>query len=385
MIEFKAECGHTVRARDEDAGGTVRCSYCGRNAAVPDNANRDLDFLFAEVQQPAQEGGGRKRRRKARKEAAAARPKRPGEFNPFAVILRLVYAAALIMIVVVVARKFVIPMFDSQKYAARLSGTGPGAKTAAAKEDAAHKSQPRGPGYICEPRPAGLYVASTPPGAKVFCVDESRAPTSGRIHQVSGCLTGTTPGGFPRAGDGNYVVEVVFPWNDRNLTDSSLSNYQKYMELRKKLRDASSEQRKQLLDDYFLPDEASAFFVDQADDQIYLVRQYRGVSVRGSRSAGVRSVFLPKLFSGADAKKFQLEPLMTGYIPDTKCYEFDERHVRSELGFYDVAEADQPWVLTGLSRIGAIPCMTTDRRLVMFKIDVHTGALGTPEIHRSPR
>jgi translation initiation factor IF-2 len=35
MIEFKAECGHTVRAKNEDAGQAVRCSYCGKAAKVP--------------------------------------------------------------------------------------------------------------------------------------------------------------------------------------------------------------------------------------------------------------------------------------------------------------------------------------------------------------
>ena len=61
MIEFKAECGHTVRARDEDAGGVIRCSYCGRNAKVPDNLDSDLDFLFQDLDQSAQPVAERRR------------------------------------------------------------------------------------------------------------------------------------------------------------------------------------------------------------------------------------------------------------------------------------------------------------------------------------
>ena len=37
MIEFKAECGHTIRAKDEDVGKVVRCAYCGREAQVPED------------------------------------------------------------------------------------------------------------------------------------------------------------------------------------------------------------------------------------------------------------------------------------------------------------------------------------------------------------
>ncbi len=80
MIEFKADCGHTVRARDEDGGGVVRCSYCGKPAPVPENNADDLDFLFTDVEQDGTDGKPGKKRR-GRTARAPKRKKAPGEFN----------------------------------------------------------------------------------------------------------------------------------------------------------------------------------------------------------------------------------------------------------------------------------------------------------------
>jgi len=379
MIEFKAECGHTVRARDEDAGGVVRCSYCGRNAGVPESASADLDFLFNEVQPPAEPGAaGRRGKRRKGKPLFARKKRTPGEFNPFAVVLRLCYAAALITIVVVVAKMFVIPMLDPQKRAQMFRGVSPTAPPSK-RDDVSSKTQERsrGPGLIRDTRVTGLYVGSMPMGAAVYCVDESKAPASGRIHQVPGCIQLRTNGECPHPADGSYIVEVAFPWNDPNL-----NTYPNYFEFRKQLEPASHEQRKRLVDEYFIPDEAAAVLVDQAEDQIYIVRQYRGVTVRQGQSKGVRALFLPRI-RGTQPRTFALEPLVTGYIPNVKNYQFDEKHVRNELAYYGVAEADQPFVLEALSRIGLIPYMTADRRVRLFKIGIQDGAFATRVIREA--
>ena len=47
MIEFPAACGHTVRARNEDAGKKIHCAYCGRKTTVP--AAGDLGSVLAET------------------------------------------------------------------------------------------------------------------------------------------------------------------------------------------------------------------------------------------------------------------------------------------------------------------------------------------------
>ena len=102
MIEFKADCGHTVRAKDENAGGVVRCSYCGKETQVPESGGDELDFLFRDLEQG--EEVSRKARRKRRKAGgpptSGGARRRP--FDPFAVVLRLCYAAGLIVIVIVI-------------------------------------------------------------------------------------------------------------------------------------------------------------------------------------------------------------------------------------------------------------------------------------------
>jgi hypothetical protein len=377
MIEFKAECGHTVRARDEDAGGVVRCSYCGRNANVPVSGENTLDFLYAEVEKSADPGGKpRRRRRRHAHPQAAPRQHRPGEINPFAIVLRMCYAAALIIILWVVGSRFVVPMFDSDKRAKILSGTTPDGVAAAPEGARPAAAKPRGPGLIRETRLTGLYVASTPSGAQVFCVDETKAPSSGRIHRVAGAVGARTPGELQHLPDGSYVVEIAFPWNDPALSDPGLANYRSYMDFRRSIENASHEQRKQIAEDYFIPDEAAAVLIDQSDDQIFIVRQYRGVAVRSGQAKGVRGLFLPKL-RGGERKGFLIEPLAAGYIPDVQQYEFDEKHVRGELTYYGVAEADQRAVLQVLGRIGLTPYVAPDGRVRLFKIDIHDGSFGT--------
>jgi hypothetical protein len=369
MIEFKAECGHTVRARDEDAGGVVRCSYCGRNAGVPESGSADLDFLFNEVQQTEEpETGGWRRKRRKGKPLFARKKRTSGEFNPFAVVWRLCYAAALISIVVVVVKMVVIPLCDPQKRAQMFGGSSPTAQSSKRDEAAAKApGRTRGPGLIRDTKVTGLYVGSIPTGAMVYCIDESKAPASGRINQVAGCTQFRTPGEFPHPADGSYVVEVSFPW-----TDSSLNDYPNYLPFRKQLQTGSHEERRRLVNKYFIPDEASALFVDQTEDQVYIVRQYRGVMVRQNQSKGVRALFLPRI-PGGDSRIFTIEPLVKEYIPNVKSYEFDEKTVRRELKFHELPDADQSFVVEALWRIGLVSYMTAERRVYLFKIGIQDG------------
>lgn len=387
MIEFRAECGHAVRARDEDAGGTVRCSYCGRNAAVPNQGDRDLDYLFSEVEQaPEEDDKARRKRQRAEREAARkSKPKK--EFRPFAIILRLCYAAALIIVVVVVAKWFIVPMFDPQKRAQRMTGadtsplrTTPAVAPTPASTSNAPVTRPRMLGLVKEGR-AGLYLASTPPGAWVYVIDKNRAPAAGRINQAQGVVQGRTPMDMKNLADGEYVIEVAFPWNDPSLSDPSLPNYKNYTEFRRKIEAASNDARKQLLDQYFVPDDAKLFFVDQTPDQIYLVRQYREVKVLAGQGA-VRALFLPRL-GGSSGRDFKLQPLASGYIAAGKNYEFDDKYVRSELNYFGVPETEQSMVLDVLSRIGVAPYVTPDRKVRLFKIGVVDGQISAPVVRES--
>ncbi|MCH7702690.1 MAG: hypothetical protein IID37_13490, partial [Planctomycetes bacterium] len=116
MIEFKAECGHTVRAKDDDGGKVVRCSYCGRDARVPeqqDEVDGDLDFLFRDVEQSAEseaQSPGRRRSRRRSRSRAPFSAYSADRFNPLAVALKMVYVAVILIVVIFVGKKFIYPL-----------------------------------------------------------------------------------------------------------------------------------------------------------------------------------------------------------------------------------------------------------------------------------
>lgn len=371
MIEFKAECGHTVRARDDDAGRVTRCSYCGKSTQVPDDKSPELDFLVSAAEAasaadppiaPANRGRvGRFGRRRSRT-----------SFNPFSLILRLCWAALLVSVVIVIARLFVIPLWTDDG-TGRSSTPASGSDRSASGASGAGSATPRKPlhdvpkaGFL---RSQGLSVVSTPAGATVYFVASADAPPRGRIHRCKGATEFRAGGEPPRPPDGSYVVEVVFPWND-----PALKRYAGYPEFRRQIESMSESQRNALATEYFLPDEASTVFVDQSEEQKYIVRQYRGIDVREGRSGGVRALFLPRIASGTDGS-FSIEQLILGqYLPETVAYPFDENHVRSELEYYRVPERDQSFVLTALSRIGVMPYRAEDRRTLLFKISAEDGS-----------
>lgn len=375
MIEFKAECGHKLRAKDEDAGDLVRCSYCGRQATVPGGGRDDLEFLFRDVQQPAEAADPRRRKRRRRRWIFAGRARAGSRLDPFAIILRMCYAAALIIIVIIVADRYVLPLFEKGGLESRFAEQGQSPIAEGAEPAGDEPPLALRPGLI-DVSPLGLHLSSTPPGATVYFIDEAQAPPTGRIQRVTTCNRARANVDHPRPPDGTYAVEVVLPWNHPSLNDPSLPYYENYWALRRAIESASDEDGARLLEEFFVPDEARAVFVDQTEDQIFIVRQYRNVSVRNGRSEGVRALFLPKIKPGGGAS-FKIPQLVTEYLPQEKAYAFDEDYVRNELMYYDVPESDRLFVVLALARIGLIPYVTPDGRTRLFKIGIHDGMFST--------
>ena len=370
MIEFKADCGHTVRAKDEDAGGVVRCSYCGRPANVPENKGDELDFLFNDIKAAGEQGAAARAAKPRGPGLFARRARRRGEFNPFAVVLRLCYAALLIIIVIVVGRKWVVPLFQGDGLTQRVvNSVKPDARTPRGGADKRPDAPPR-PGLISRENLSGLYAVSTPPGGSIHWIEASRAPASGRIASAPGANFFARGSGFPNVNDGVYVVEVAFPWNDPHLT-----MYPQYRDFRRRLESATPEQRRHLVEEYFIPDEASVMFVEETQDQKYIIRQYRGVKVENRRTHGVRSLFLPRI-PNDNGQGFSVEALVLNYLPKETAYSFDEQHVRNELRYYEVRSADEPFVVQALLRVGVIPYVTPDGRTRLFKIGIEDGMFG---------
>lgn len=372
MIEFKADCGHTVRAKDEDAGRVVRCSYCGRAANVPDQKSGDgLDFLFTDLQSQSAQTAAQRIPTARRKGLFSRKARRPGEFNPFAVVVKLCYIAAILIVVIIVGRLWVMPLFKADGLANRLippsiSGTPTTTPQRGGGDTPADRSAAK-PGLIGREAIVGLYVNSTPPGATVYCVEASRAPAKGRINAVDGVQQMLTPGSFTGLHDGEYVVEVVLRWSD-----TTLNKYEGFMEFRRSIQNALPEERRRRMQEYFIPDGASDVFVDQRDD-LYLVRQYRGVMLRQQASPGVRSLFLPRLLS-SDENDLSIERLVNDYLPKTNAYVLHEEQVRNELAFYGVKVTDEVFVMEALRRVGLMPYIT-GRSALLLKIRLEDGTL----------
>ena len=369
MIEFKAECGHTVRAKDEDAGGVVRCSYCGRNAGVPDSHEDDLEFLFRDTGEDSTSRPGIPRTPKRRFFNKRARTS--GQFDPYALIIKMCYAAALISIVIVVGNKFVLPLFEDGGLSIR------GSKRAKSPNEPSPSGGRRKPtqrrrGGLIDVDPVGMYVGSVPPQAWVYLVEESAAPSHGRILGVPGAKASTANGNALRLQDGLYAVEVVLPTHYPSLNDVSLPSYEDFLTLRRSIWTASDQERTLLLDEYFLPDEALRVFIDQVDEVYDIVRQYRNVRVRDGRSKGVRALFLPRIRKpGSDS--FSIAQLVADYLPGGKKYVFNDDHVRGELRLFGVPSRDRQIIVDALERIGVMPYVTPDGKTRLFTIDLHDG------------
>ena len=367
MIEFKAECGHTVRARDEDGGGVVRCSYCGKPANVPEGSGDDLDFLFNDVEQDANEPKRAKRRRGKSKRAAKGKGG-PGEFNPFAVVLRLCYVALLIIIVLVVGQWFVIPLFQEGGVSDRTSG--PDDSDRGIVDASGRTRKPRKP-RILEARPGTLYAGSTPAGARIFCIKVNEAPPEGRIHRVRNVTTCANEICKPPRGYGVFVVEVAIP-----VRDSQLRLFPGFNKFRRKLRDTSKEkERQRMAEEYFIPD-GSVVLVDRVGGQEYIVRQYRQERLK-DRATAVRALFLPRI-PKASGRGYSIDALIKdAFIPEGNAHEFDVADVSDELkSFFNIEQPERDAIVEALRRIGVISYVTPDGRTNLFEIDVENGMLG---------
>lgn len=381
MIEFKAECGHIVRVKDDSRGDVVRCSYCGQEARVPIAESSGLDYLYNDVEQSKEEPKRRRRRRKKPGRKSVSAGGRSGGIDLVSVILRMCYAAFLLIVVIYVGKLYVLPHIGEKGAdPVPVEVVAPDESETTAPEEV--RRAPRVPrkGLFAHQNAVGLYVNCIPPGAVAYYLEESRAPEEGRIYDVRGVVEVLASDTWARVPDGTYVVEVALPWNDPHLSDPKRPYYEHYRAFRRAIEHASDEKRRELLEEYFVPDGAVDVFVDQGDGQIYLVRQYDGIHVRNGRSRGVRALFLPKIASETGTTGlpggggFSLQALVDYYLPKEKVYAFNETHVRNELEFYEVPVSDRRAILQALTSVGIAPYVTPDGRTRLFGIGVTDGA-----------
>jgi hypothetical protein len=380
MIEFKADCGHTIRVKDQDAGKVVRCSYCGRTATVPDEGgeNDGLEFLLSEVERVSEEGAaaaGVPRRRKRRSSLFGARRAGRREFDPFGFSLKLIYFAALIIVVYVVSKKFVWPLITKETPlgTAMLQPEEP--RRASEDLPRVEPSLPERPGLLALKGDGGLYVDATPRSASIYYAPmDSPYPRGRSVTDAEECSRPQQPGMQLNDVQGDYVVEVAINWNDPAFT-----NYPDYWQFRERIENCSEKECEEALNAYFVPDGADAVFIDRSREQIRLVRQYKNVLVRDGQWTAVRALFLPRI-DKPNGRGFSIERLLP-FIPPDPAYNFNKDHVRRELEYYGVPVDDQIFILDALERIGVIPYGTPHKGMRLFKIRVDSDAFVAPVIN----
>ena len=342
MIEFKGDCGHTIRAKDEDAGKVVRCSYCGREAPVPDEREDQLDFLLNEVERtgefesPRRKGGGKPKPTLG----AAARARSRSEFNPFAVALKMCYAAIIITVLIVAGKQVYKQLIDVDR----------SARTAEAGKDDGGTSDgapaPKGPtrrGLLwpkLAPQGAGIFFNSVPPQAQVY-VGKLGAGSDGSIFKnpIKKGPTGRPIALQPAC----YEVAVSF-----RVADPQLMALPGYPEARHDFGDldAKEEDKIKVLEEYFLPDRRQRIALQRLSDFSHVIVRYYEVEVVRESWVAETALFLPR--------ELELAELMA-YLPKEKVYGFDDEEIRVELQFRQVPEGDWQYISDALSQVGMLP------------------------------
>lgn len=341
MIEFKAECGHTVRAKDDDGGKVVRCSYCGRETRVPDQqeeGDRDLDFLFGDVEQAADSGThspARRRRRGKRPNPFASSEDRFYFLGP---VVKMIYVAGILIVIIFVGKKFILPAVLGPNPQQNSQRTGSKPKKA---DKATTLSTPDRGGLLVklDPKKSGIYVDSVPEGARIYIVDPSKGvtPTEAlKILRTPAC----DPNERARAAlevkeAGGYLVLCTLPINARGL-----KKYPGYRALRERVEAGAILTS---LDEFLLPDKAHDTGTVEFRDDFLLYRLYE-VDVAPKQWSPVIALFIPHQSVAENSR----------YLPKRKAFTFDKVEANSEMDFYGFPPTDQSFLIQSLESIGAM-------------------------------
>jgi hypothetical protein len=367
MIEFKADCGHTIRAKDQDEGKVVRCSYCGREMQVPVNEPDDLDSLFAEVEASESHTGGavsRKTRRAMRRQAPGGTTQRStAVFNPFAVALKMAYVAAILIVMILVGR-YVYQNWSSFDF-------GGGSKTKKVVKEGGGRDRDsggrksRGLGLLTtrlNRKHGGIYINSVPAGALVRV--RKREPDQGRPSAVAMFgdpdLETYKTNKAVELKAGRYDVVVAVRVSDPHL----MVKYPGYKDLRRKIDQGKCTPA--LLDGFFMPDGASrAGTLELANVGALLYRQYER-DVVGTDWTPLTSLFLP----------YGSPPNTAKYLPRKDSFGFDETYVTGELDYHGVPKRDQKTLIDVLRRVGlAVYQIPGERVYRCFSVNLSDGSI----------
>jgi len=387
MIEFKGECGHTIRAKDEDAGKVVRCSYCSAEAKVPHRTDGRLDSLLNEVERTG-EYDPVKKPWFAPKPSVPKTPPASVRTGPrtgsslFSVVLKMCYAAIIIVVLVIVGRasyrywivgERVGRTAETEQKDMDLPISPPAPQEQIVPESPARVSSARGllrPKL--RPNQNGVFFQSVPPGATVY-VRSARDVSNASILKDVRTRTKVTAGTPINLAAGRYQVAVAM-----RITNRELMRLPGYPEARRKLEDPSTgkDRRVEALEDYFLPDRATRIVVETLSDFSQVIVRHYEVEVVQKHWTPETALFLPRNLTLSE---------LVACLPTEKAFGYDADEVRTELAFREVPPEDQPLIIEALLRIGMIPYRVSQegRRnkapaYRLFSISAIDGAVSSP-------
>lgn len=381
MIEFKGDCGHLIRARAEDVGKVVRCSYCGKEAVVvrPGSSGDPEENLLDAVEQTgvfdaeatkAQRRSHRERKRAEKRLAAG----KPAAVDPFAVILKMTYVAV-IVVIAAVGFKYVPGLYKSLAGQAQ-SSPSPSPESGGHTETQATTHKPTPPPVVASGRkgllterleihPDGAYISTVPGDAMIFHVARWNALSDLFTKEESRSTERTNA--ILKLNSGRHTIGVAV-----RINDPELMRLPGYKDLRRALEDSfDDDDASKRISAYFLPDDAVAQRLVRVDRYLYIARAYE-VEVKGTWVA-VTALFVPREAPSA----------LLSYLPSRTTFGFERADVERELRFYEVPDADCRAVLDALERVGRMSYRKSESdRYRLFQIDPMDGAITSVPLNR---
>jgi hypothetical protein len=362
MIEFTGECGHTIRAGEENAGKVVRCSYCGREAMVPNPATEPVSSLLNEVERTG-EPQPEPRRWWASRRRPPPTPEMPaptlprGGVDPVAVVLKMCYAAIIITVLIVGGRagyrhwKAGLPPSAAAQVGPK-EAHAPSRSGPAEREETQRATVPDVPisgssarGLLRPTLPlnqSGVFFSSVPSGAMAY-LRRARDASEASILKDRRVMAKIPAGQMISLPPDRYQVAVAI-----KMTAPELMRLPGYAAARRQLESATAkaEEQGKALEAYFLPDRANRVALETLGDYSQVVVRYYEMEVVAEVWTPLTALYLPR--------SLELSQLLA-YLPTEKVYGFDAEAIRTELSFRQVPEKDQPVIIEALSRIGMIP------------------------------
>ena len=325
MIEFRAACGHAVRAKDSDAGKTVKCTYCGQMVQVPypDDAS---DELFVDAQATP----------RAAPRPVTPRMGRKGMRAPTGlvkILLGLTYLGVAV-VAVVLGLQLVMNRFGGERPERQ---TPPQQRRITRGEEPGPATSAGNPYKDCRELKmgeAGVVLLSVPSGAKIYLTEvvDGKPPVANPTRDGE-LLIGSTPKVLDRK-PGQYRIGFEF-----SMSAPPLQGWPGYKEFRVQVQEKGRSDV-----DYFVYDDADEVGIsDRGYGPPLLYRTYEA-TLRNKEWSSVVALFVPD----------QPVEEYLGHVPKDKQFEFDRQYAEYELKeIYGVKE-DAQTLIRALRLMGKV-------------------------------